>query len=134
MQTSALKRLLQPIKSLIIRREKESSEEISEQRAESNMTEDISQTSYEEGEDIGCDKPENNDVEDIADEASHPYSLSETHESVREGNLSHLTSSVPRVAKLPTGTIPKGELREIRAIFGNLDDAEIQRLYKRVTK
>ena len=89
---------------------------------------------YDEGEDIGCDKPENNDVEDTADQASHPSSLSETHESVREGNLSHLTSSVPRVAKAPLGSISKGELKEMRSIFHNLDDAEIQRLYKRVTK
>ena len=98
------------------------------------MTEDISQTSYEEGEDIGYDKPENNEVEDTADQASHPSSLSETHESVSEGNLSHLTSSVPRVAKAPLGSISKGELKEMRSIFHNLDDAEIQRLYKRVTK
>lgn len=46
----------------------------------------------------------------------------------------HLTSSVPRAARIPSGALTKGEIAEIRNILGNLDDAEIQRLYKRVTK
>ena len=46
----------------------------------------------------------------------------------------HLTSSVPRAARIPSGALTKGEISEIRNILGNLDDAEIQRLYKRVTK
>ena len=46
----------------------------------------------------------------------------------------HLSSSVPRVARIPQGTLTKGEMTEIRKIFGDMDDAEIQRLYKRVTK
>ncbi len=46
----------------------------------------------------------------------------------------HLTSSVPRVARLPQGALTKGQMAEIREIFGDIDDAEIQRLYKRVTK
>ena len=51
-----------------------------------------------------------------------------------ESNRSHLTSSVPRSAKAPQGILTKGELAEIRALFANLDDKEIQRLYKKVTK
>ena len=51
-----------------------------------------------------------------------------------ENNRSHLTSSVPRVARAPYGAMTKGELAEIRSLFNNLDDSEIQRLYKRVTK
>ena len=46
----------------------------------------------------------------------------------------HLTSSVPRAARLPQGALTKGQMAEIREIFGDIDDAEIQRLYKRVTK
>ena len=42
----------------------------------------------------------------------------------------HLSSSVPRAAKLPQGILTKGEMAEIRSIFGDIDDAEIQRLYK----
>lgn len=46
----------------------------------------------------------------------------------------HLKSSVPRSARPPQGTLTKGELAEIRSLFGSIDDAEIYRLYKRVTK
>ena len=46
----------------------------------------------------------------------------------------HLSSNVPRAARVPLGSLTKGEMAEIRSIFGNMDDAEIQRLYKRVTK
>ncbi len=46
----------------------------------------------------------------------------------------HLSSSVPRAARLPQGALTKGQMAEIREIFGDIDDAEIQRLYKRVTK
>lgn len=46
----------------------------------------------------------------------------------------HLVSSVPRTARLPKGALTKGEIAEIRSILGNLDDAEIHRLYRRVTK
>lgn len=46
----------------------------------------------------------------------------------------HLSSSVPKAARVPQGALTKGEMAEIRSIFGDMDDAEIQRLYKRVTK
>ena len=46
----------------------------------------------------------------------------------------HLSSSVPRAASLPRGLLTKGEMAEIRSSFGDMDDAESQRLYKRVTK
>ena len=54
--------------------------------------------------------------------------------STRATNKSHLTSSVPRAARVPGSAMTKGQMAEIRAIFGDIDDAEIQRLYKRVTK
>ena len=50
-----------------------------------------------------------------------------------ENNRAHLTSSVPRAARVPMGAITKHELAEMRSIFNNLDDFEIQRLYKKVT-
>jgi hypothetical protein len=53
---------------------------------------------------------------------------------VATNTKAHLSSSVPRAAKIPTGALTKGEMAEIRQIFGDMDDAEIQRLYKRVTK
>ena len=46
----------------------------------------------------------------------------------------HLTSSVPRSARAPIGVLTKSEIGELRNIFANLSDTEIQRLYKRVTK
>lgn len=51
-----------------------------------------------------------------------------------ESNRAHLTSGVPRVARPPRGALTKSEIRELREIFTTLDDAEIARLYKRVTK
>ena len=51
-----------------------------------------------------------------------------------QSTKSHLTSSVPRSARAPHGALTKAEIAEIREIFGKIDDAEIQRLYKRVTK
>ena len=49
------------------------------------------------------------------------------------GELSHLSSSVPRAASLPKGAMTKAEMREMREILGDVDDAELHRLYKRVT-
>ncbi len=51
-----------------------------------------------------------------------------------QSTKAHLTSSVPRSARAPHGALTKAEMAEIREIFGKIDDAEIQRLYKRVTK
>lgn len=51
-----------------------------------------------------------------------------------ESGLSHLTSSVPRSAKAPAGVLTKQQMSELREIFAGMDDTEIQRLYKRVTK
>ena len=50
------------------------------------------------------------------------------------GTRSHLTSSVPRSARAPIGVLTKSEIGELRNIFSNLSDTEIQKLYKRVTK
>ena len=55
-------------------------------------------------------------------------------DEARPGGRAHLTSSVPRAARLPKGALTKSQLAEMREIFGTIDDAEIHRLYKRVTK
>ena len=52
----------------------------------------------------------------------------------KQNYKAHLSSSVPRAAKVPQGALTKGQMAEIRSIFGDMDDTEIQRLYKRVTK
>ena len=54
-------------------------------------------------------------------------------EAARSETKAHLTSSVPRAARPPKSALSKTEMAEMRAIFGTLDDAEIHRLYKKVT-
>lgn len=56
------------------------------------------------------------------------------HAPISSGGKSHLTSSVPKAARLPEGAMSAGELREMRSLFSGLDDTEIHRLYRRVTK
>ena len=47
---------------------------------------------------------------------------------------SHLGGSVPRRVETPRGAMTKAEMREARELFHDLDDAEIHRLYKKVTQ
>ena len=116
MKISALKKLLHLIKSSDSQELTSLSEEISEQSPpESEMPDEETQEN----------EMQNSECEIQDDE------ITVTH---TESNRSHLTSSVPRAASAPFGAISKGELAEIRAIFEHLDDGEIQRLYKKVTK
>ena len=125
MQISALRKLLQLISPSDSPEELKLSEEISEQSpAESEKEESEMQNS-----DLEIEGDDRVDEEPI---------LEKTVDGARvahiESNRSHLTSSVPRAAKAPLGTMTKGELKEIRALFNNMDDNEIHRLYKKVTK
>ncbi len=49
-------------------------------------------------------------------------------------NRNHLISSVPKAARAPMGALTKQQMRELRDLFSNMDDVQIQRLYKKVTK
>ncbi len=49
-------------------------------------------------------------------------------------NRSHLSSAMPRSAQAPRGQMSRRELETARSIFSDLDDNELRRLYKRVTK
>jgi hypothetical protein len=49
-------------------------------------------------------------------------------------NRSHLTASVPAAARSPQTGMSSRELNEMRRIFGDMSDAEIHKLYKKVTK
>lgn len=53
---------------------------------------------------------------------------------VRENNRAHLTSSVPRAAKSPENSLSKREMEDLRSIFGDISDADIYKLYKKVTQ
>lgn len=69
-----------------------------------------------------------NSLEDIPSEADP------TSEAPRMNTKAHLSSSVPKSARLPHGALTKSQMAEIRSIFGDMDDSEIHRLYKKVTQ
>ena len=158
MQISQLKKLLRPIKELTSRRAKRSSAETLESKGENKMqnsecimqndvanaqkqgvadaecTEAEDTTMFQESEQVQSDETisaqADNCLEDMPTEAEPtPETPSPT-----VNTKAHLSSSVPRAARLPQGALTKGQMAEIREIFGDIDDAEIQRLYKRVTK
>ena len=131
MQISVLEKLLQLISPKNSPKEERSLEEILEQETErdegmQNLEQDVEMQNLEQ---------EMQDLELECEEEPIPEEPSDKAKPTRlESNRSHLTSSVPRVARPPKGDLTKGELAEIRALFSNLDDKEIQRLYKKVTK
>ena len=47
-------------------------------------------------------------------------------------NRAHLHSSVPRGASSPLGEIPRKEFEMARELFSDLNDSEIQKLYRKV--
>lgn len=55
-------------------------------------------------------------------------------EAEPKSTTSHLTGSVPRRVETPRGVMTKAEMREARELFSDLSDAEIHRLYKKVTQ
>lgn len=91
-----------------------------------------------------CESPSEVPVSELSDSEAEEYfpeSFDEEekteptkHIENKGGNLSHLTSNVPRAARVPTGRLTKQEMAEIRSIFGDMDDSEIHKLYKRVTQ
>ena len=125
MQISVLKKLLQLIKNEIPEEEKSSAEtlEQSPEKSKENSEPEIQNSELENGSDEEMQNSECK-MQNYEDEKPAPA----------ENNRAHLTSSVPKAAKVPLGTLTKGELAEIRELFKNMDDNEIQRLYKKVTK
>lgn len=51
----------------------------------------------------------------------------------REDNRAHLSPTVTKEARGPHSAMPEGELRACRELFIGMSDAEIRRLYKKVT-
>lgn len=132
MQISQLKKLLRPIKELTSRRAKRPSAETLESKGENKMQ------SCDEVQNSECKMQNEEMISEAADSCSEdmPTEADPTPEtpSPTVNTKAHLSSSVPRAARLPQGALTKGQMAEIREIFGDIDDAEIQRLYKRVTK
>ena len=124
MPISVIRKFLQLIKS-----EEETPEDVkpSEETLESNLSESEEEMQNGKGEMENAECKMQNaecEMQNADEEAKAPS----------ESNRAHLTSSVPRAAKPPVSALTKGELAEIRALFKNLNDLEIQRLYKKVTK
>lgn len=51
-----------------------------------------------------------------------------------KSTTAHLGGGVPKRVETPRGAMTKAEMREARELFEGLDDAEIHRLYKKVTQ
>ncbi len=51
----------------------------------------------------------------------------------RSDNRAHLQSAVPRIGALGSTTLSAEEMAEARRLFSDLDDAQIHRLFKKVT-
>ena len=51
----------------------------------------------------------------------------------KSDNRAHLLSAVPRASALANGLPSNAEMAEARRLFSNLSDAQIHRLYKKVT-
>lgn len=135
MQTSLLKKLLHPISRIMSRRAEKLSEATSEAREESEMQNAEGRMQNENSPEVSVSDSEgelssDKSVEEKSTVSEEPTEVATTENS----NKAHLTSSVPRVARVPQGALSKSQMAEIREIFGDIDDAEIQRLYKRVTK
>ena len=71
-------------------------------------------------------------LRDMGLSVSEAY-LATTPRVAQPDNRAHLTSSVPRGAKSPDGPMTKHQLKQARAIFGDMSDNEIYNLYKKVT-
>lgn len=142
MQTSLLKKLLHPISRLMSLRAEKPSVETSEPREEDEVLDVENEMQNSECE-VQNEKSLKVSASDTEGGSSSDKSVVEKTErsewptevaTVENNNKAHLMSNVPRAAKVPVGVMTKGEMAEIRELFGDIDDAEIQRLYKRVTK
>ena len=52
----------------------------------------------------------------------------------RTDGRAHLTPVAPRGARAPEGTLDRERMKEARMLFGDLSDAEINALYRRVNR
>ena len=81
-------------------------------------------------------QPESSEVICVSSEEINNNEIAEEviSEAEPKSTTSHLTGSVPRRVETPKGVMTKAEMREARELFEGLDDAEIHRLYKKVTQ
>ena len=62
------------------------------------------------------------------------YVSRENNQAKPQDTTSHLSGSIPKRVETPRGAMTKSEMREARELFEGLSDAEIHRLYKKVTQ
>ena len=136
MQISVLTKLLPPIRALKTLLARKASAATSESREESNKmqnAEEIMQNAdYATQEGANDRQAWEEDDGEAEVETAMPENTVQS--SPREASKAHLTSSVPRAARVPRGALSKSEMAELRCLFSDLDDNEIHRLYKRVIK
>ena len=139
MQISVLKKLLHQISPKISLKDRKRSAETLESRTEDKEVQSAEckvQSAKCKVQSAEC-KVQSYRGEDCSSECKTPSDDDATEaaaEVVKSETKAHLTSSVPRSARAPIGVLTKSEIGELRNIFANLSDTEIQKLYKRVTK
>jgi hypothetical protein len=74
------------------------------------------------------------DASEACPHEQNDYVSRENNQAKPQGTMSHLGGSIPRRVETPKGAMTKSEMREARELFEGLDDAEIHRLYKKVTQ
>lgn len=129
MLLSKLKKLLHPTQKQTSQNAKKQWEATCVSEAESKMINDDVGIGLPDGPPDGS---ENETAETPSEECE--ASCDEQNTIPPADTKSHLKSSVPRAASAPCGAMSKQEIREARELFSGLDDAEIQRLYKKVTQ
>ena len=72
-------------------------------------------------------------LRDLGLSPAEAYILTSRRRAVYD-NRSHLTSSVPASAKSPESGLTGKDMAKMREMFGDMTDAEIHKLYKKVTK
>jgi hypothetical protein len=102
--------------------------------ADAECTEAEDTTMFQESEQVQSDETISAQADSCSEDMPTEAEPTPETPSPTVNTKAHLSSSVPRAARLPQGALTKGQMAEIREIFGDIDDAEIQRLYKRVTK
>ncbi len=73
-------------------------------------------------------------LRDLGLSPEEAYRAVTTKKNTQRDTRAHLRSSAPRHASSPASAMSYRELEIARSIFTDVSDAELQRLYKRVTK
>ena len=73
-------------------------------------------------------------LRDLGLTAEEAYRATTKRAGTKTDNRAHLRSSAPRSAASPNGNISYKDMQIARELFPGVSDAEIQKLYKKVTR